>query len=480
MATMKQGKRESFLAPFFARLRAKSNINIRNVRARHLKYMLIFPLAPVFANMQGIWFNDSPQLFSLDAMTLMGSAYCVGAGVLFAFTSTKNMALVSKVSALVTATTFIAWLFMPQSLSSLLMALVFMFGLGGCAACAAFAYTFILNNTERLLGAAAISFFFALNQLGSGLAFLTGVFAKTYLVVLVLGACVCLSLYQPDDFSAVPDRPNASLNPTLKLTLYFFIAHYFVEIFYTYLPGASSPAAMVANGAVGIFVILLAIALQLMMARSIWTMCNLFFIAMICTYGLSFMPEGTTLRSLARYSHGFEQMGYLAAYYLLGCVFKKHGNFRLFKLCLVIILPVSMLSYVIPGAIAAHTPDLLPLVATLTSGAVFIVFILLPPAYSKHLFYTEWSDDFHCVDMTEVSRREGTPEKLANHKLTPREKEVTSLLLQGKDAKQIAVELDISVHTANFHIKNLYKKLAINNRSELFANFKSYHPSNKA
>ena len=80
VATMKQGKRESFLAPFFAQLRAKSNINIRNVRARHLKYMLIFPLAPVFANMQGIWFNDSPQLFSLDAMTLMGSAYCIGVG----------------------------------------------------------------------------------------------------------------------------------------------------------------------------------------------------------------------------------------------------------------------------------------------------------------------------------------------------------------------------------------------------------------
>jgi DNA-binding CsgD family transcriptional regulator/positive regulator of sigma E activity len=474
MAKAKQDMKRGFAASFLALLRSKDNINVRNVRVSHLKYMLIFPLAPVFANMQGVLFSDSIQLFNLDAMTLMGSAYCVGAGVLFAFTSTKNMALVSKASALVTAAAFIVWLLLPESLPSLLTAIFFMFGLGGCAACASFAYTFTLNNTERLLGAAAISLFFALNQLISGLSLLSGVFDKTYLAALILGTCVCLSFYKAEDFSATESRPKASLNPALKLTLYFFIAHYFVEIFYTYLPGSSSPAAMAANGAVGILAICLAVALQLITRRSVWTMCNLFFIAMICTYGLYFMPEGTALRSFARYIHGFEQMGYIAAYYLLGCVFKKHGNFHIFKLCLVTILPVSMISYVIPGAISAHSPELLPLAATLISGAVFVVFILLSPAYSKYLFYAEWSDDFHAVDMTEAVRRVEESDVLENLKLTPREKEVAAFLLHGKDAKQIADELKISVHTANFHIKNLYKKLGINNRSELFARLSSH------
>ena len=103
MAKAKQDMKRGFAASFLALLRSKDNINVRNVRVSHLKYMLIFPLAPVFANMQGVLFSDSIQLFNLDAMTLMGSAYCVGAGVLFAFTSTKNMALVSKMSALITA-----------------------------------------------------------------------------------------------------------------------------------------------------------------------------------------------------------------------------------------------------------------------------------------------------------------------------------------------------------------------------------------
>jgi DNA-binding CsgD family transcriptional regulator len=474
-----QSMGKSIPTSFFELIRSKDNINIRNVRLDHLQYMLIFPLAPVFANMQGTLFGDSIRLFGLDAMTLTGSAYCIGAGALFAFSNVKNVAKVSRISAIVTAAAYIPWVMMGESRLSLLLAILFMFFLGGCAACSAFAYTFALNNTERLLGVAAISTFFALNQIDSGLSLLSGFFDKTYLTALVAGSCVCLFLYKANDFTVVGNKPKATLNPAIKLTLYFFVAHYFVEIFYTYLPGASMPHAIVANGAVGILAVCLTVALQLITKRSIWNMCNLFFIAEIGTYILHFMPEGSALRSFARFLHGFEQIGYIAAYYLLGCVFKKHGDFRIFKLCLVTILPVSMLSYIIPGIFAAYTPELLPLAATLTSGAVFILFILMSPAYSRHLFFTEWSDDFYGTDMDDAGQRieqSGTLEGLG---LSPREKEVASLLLQGQSAKDIAKELEITVSTVNFHIKNLYKKLNIGNRSELFARFASYNISSR-
>jgi DNA-binding CsgD family transcriptional regulator len=295
------------------------------------------------------------------------------------------------------------------------------------------------------------------------------------LTALVAGSCACLFLYRTRDFAVAENKPKATLYPALKLTLYFFVAHYFVEIFYTYLPGASMPNAMVANGTVGILVVCLAVALQFITKRSIWNMCNLFFLAEIGTYILYFMPEGSALRSFARFLHGFEQMGYIAAYYLLGCVFKKHGDFRIFKLCLVTILPVSMLSYVIPGIFASYAPTLLPLAATLTSGAVFVVFILMSPAYSKHLFFAEWSDDFYGVDMAEAGQKIKQSGMLEGLNLSPREKEVASLLLQGQSAKDIAKKLEITISTANFHIKNLYKKLNIGSRSELFARFASHN-----
>lgn len=51
--------------------------------------------------------------------------------------------------------------------------------------------------------------------------------------------------------------------------------------------------------------------------------------------------------------------------------------------------------------------------------------------------------------------------------LSRREKEVIGLLLQGKSNKQIALSLDISERTVEFHLKNIYKKLQVNSRVEL-------------
>ena len=47
-----------------------------------------------------------------------------------------------------------------------------------------------------------------------------------------------------------------------------------------------------------------------------------------------------------------------------------------------------------------------------------------------------------------------------------REKEVTVLLLQGKSNKQIALALGITASTVEYHLKNVYKKLQVNSRTE--------------
>ena len=469
------GKSHYFAARLFRSFaglwRAKDNIHFANIRVKNLKYMLIFALAPVFANMQGTLFVTDIRLFGMDAMTLMGSAYCIGAGVIFAFTSVENMVVVSRVSVVMTLAGFIPWMLMPESQLSLALAILFMFGFGGCAGCTAFSYTFALNNAERFFGAAMISLFCMLMELDYGISFLSGLFDKTYLTALVVGTVVCLWQYKTEDFSDARKKPEAKFNPAIKLMLYFFVAHKLVEIFYDYFPEASTPAALITNGLVGIFVIGLSFALQVWAKRSIWSMCNLFFLAMIVAYALYFTPEGSTGREISRLVHGFEQMGYIASYYLLGCVFKKHGNFRLFKRSLVIILPGCLLLYMIPGALAAFSPDLMPMIVTLMTAVIFIVFVLLSPSYSKHLFFADWSDDFYLTDMTEDKQQVEREESLANLNLTPREKEITTLLLRGESIRQVSAEIDISFDTAKFHIKNLYKKLGIRGRPELFARF---------
>ena len=51
--------------------------------------------------------------------------------------------------------------------------------------------------------------------------------------------------------------------------------------------------------------------------------------------------------------------------------------------------------------------------------------------------------------------------------LSKREQEVFNLVLQGKSNKQIALSLDISVRTVEFHLKNIYAKFQVTSRIEL-------------
>nr|WP_309099446.1 helix-turn-helix transcriptional regulator [Fredinandcohnia onubensis] len=70
-----------------------------------------------------------------------------------------------------------------------------------------------------------------------------------------------------------------------------------------------------------------------------------------------------------------------------------------------------------------------------------------------------------------IERNNGQSEQrneLLGH-LTTREKEVCFYLRKGCTYKEIAEKLSISVNTVNKHIKNIYRKLGVDNRSSLLA-----------
>jgi DNA-binding NarL/FixJ family response regulator len=59
------------------------------------------------------------------------------------------------------------------------------------------------------------------------------------------------------------------------------------------------------------------------------------------------------------------------------------------------------------------------------------------------------------------------------HGLTSREREIFTMLLDGRAPKEIAQSLKISHRTVDTHIANLYRKLGIQSRAELFAKYKT-------
>lgn len=59
----------------------------------------------------------------------------------------------------------------------------------------------------------------------------------------------------------------------------------------------------------------------------------------------------------------------------------------------------------------------------------------------------------------------------ASNVLTPREKQITGLVLQGYSSKAVAIQLNISVGTIKVHRKSIYLKLNVSSESELFSLF---------
>lgn len=51
--------------------------------------------------------------------------------------------------------------------------------------------------------------------------------------------------------------------------------------------------------------------------------------------------------------------------------------------------------------------------------------------------------------------------------LTPREKQVFYMLLEGMKAKEISLRMSISVSGTNYFVKNIYRKLHVNSKPEL-------------
>ena len=51
--------------------------------------------------------------------------------------------------------------------------------------------------------------------------------------------------------------------------------------------------------------------------------------------------------------------------------------------------------------------------------------------------------------------------------LTPRESTIVGALIRGRSNKEVAADLEISIHTAKAHIHRIFKKLGVKSRTEL-------------
>ena len=105
-----------------------------------------------------------------------------------------------------------------------------------------------------------------------------------------------------------------------------------------------------------------------------------------------------------------------------------------------------------------------------------LCFAMLPYLQRK-IFDAPWSDGLKLADMIEYAPSLAKTEQLdktVGLGLSTREKEIFTLLLGDSQRKHIAYTLKIGEGTVNFHVNNLYRKLGIQSRAELFAKYGKY------
>jgi DNA-binding CsgD family transcriptional regulator len=69
--------------------------------------------------------------------------------------------------------------------------------------------------------------------------------------------------------------------------------------------------------------------------------------------------------------------------------------------------------------------------------------------------------------VSNITMRERRPEE-EPIKLTKREIEVLTLVIEGKSSKEVADMLYVSKRTVDFHLANIYDKLQVTNRVQAF------------
>ena len=77
------------------------------------------------------------------------------------------------------------------------------------------------------------------------------------------------------------------------------------------------------------------------------------------------------------------------------------------------------------------------------------------------------------IIMRVILKKENKPQKLdiSEFDLTAREKEIYDLLLTDDTIKNIAITLGLTVSGIKYHSNNIYTKLSVKNRIELFVKF---------
>ncbi len=443
-------------------------LSIRNMRPESLCYCLAYPLELILFAC-GESEHPSVTLFGLSGWIYMYIAHILASLAVMLLWSKKFKYLI-HISTSVLVLSYIPMLFLPDTYLRLAFAAAAYTGLGGAVTSARCGFAFAANNAERFIGmvfmflsVAVIYFLDALN--------IDSIAFTHILPLLILAALAfCLLKFKEDDLEV---REEYSQNDAkgLYCALAYMIAFFAIDGYNWSLidTGYQHGYILTCIGMVtagGIFV-----AVVVFFKKSVWHVWNMFFAFAIIMAVLANIAPETGRYEGQHFFCGLTLIGWPASLYMLSCAQRRFASYTLLKKCTVIFVILSPITTLSDDIVSSLFPEAVPAVTLVFVLVIVIGFLMASPLSYKYLFSAVWLADLHKNDMTINPNQVSIVSRIERFRLTNREKEITSLLLSAMTMRMISGELHISESTVKMHTSNIYKKLGIRSRIELFRRF---------
>lgn len=446
-----------------------NEIRLSDIRLSRLIYVSAYALELILYSMRARFIPIEESLFGINGRLFVYAVHVIASTLVMLFWSDHFLPLL-RVSVVVMVAGFIPFFILPSGYARLFFGIVAYAGLGGAVTGARCGYAFAANNTERLFSVVFMFLSitgvkFAKSQ-GAG-----GILFTHILPFLLLAALsLCLLKFKEADFEV---KNSASKQDTRGLYWAFalFTAYYTID---GYLWGLVESVNRHAFSFLCIGMILAAVVLILFLVvfkLNVWLLWNVFFVFAVTMVLLAIYTPQIRSAVPHYFFSGLALLGWPLSIYMLGCAQRRFADYALLKKCTLIFAVLSPITVLTDDLIEEFFPKSMPVASLIVVLIIVLAFLILSPFSYRYLFSSEWVNELHRSDMQINDLNTEKTDLFAGYDLTPRQREVAVLLLKAKTRRQIAGELGLSESTIKMHTAELYRKLNINSRTELFRIF---------
>ncbi|HHV60852.1 MAG TPA: helix-turn-helix transcriptional regulator [Clostridiaceae bacterium] len=424
--------------------------------------------------------DSSGKASILLPSNLFSYLYPLAGTIVLLLLNMKGLLYYVKYSAAAAVAGLLAGIFINDRTVSLVSAVIVGIAFGHIVAATDFGFFMVMNNVERLYSVSIgiliskVLFLMKLSLLDNSFGFK---FFQSLQVIGVIIILACTWFYKKSgtrEYIVEGKIPEIKNFTVLILACFVFLFNDFIAPALWKSNTEISPVTLNMYHITGVFLgIVFIVILQRAFKINICYILNFSFATLALGFvvgALEYDNPGFGLFMALVFGISYS-MGFISIYYMLGIISKRSRSMFFFKTGIISATVFYVLGFFITDLLRNVNSVSLYSAVTISSVIVILIIFALTPLLTEIFYSAEWTDDLYRRDVTYDTR---LISRLSEFKLSRREIDVCTLLLEGYTMRQVSSILNIKYSTVNTYCTSLYRKLGINSRTELTVMFSEY------